>query len=380
MPADSFTGLNCRQLYLDMSSNFMRDIHPDAFRGVEDKITFLQLENNLLTTVPQALTNLTNLILLDIHDNPIAAFDASVLSPLGNHLQMLHAGSSELKEWPQEFSFLESLQSLRLYHMSLQNLSSDAFKGFQDSLKILEINSTQLNGVPTAVCNLTKVNSLIFVNNSNIDPAYVLPDCPAPVSSMFSVKMDNNNLQSFPDLFTVFPNLIKVSVTFNSNITHIDELVPLNSKVSDLILNNNNLDSIPSAVHNCTNLKTLNLRGNNITALSEVDLEPLDKLLFLDVSHNPLTFLSETAFTNMSLLNHLTLDNTQLPNLPEAILYLDNIREVDYRNNNANCDCNELGWLQNMTNIDTVIIEGTCTETLPGESINTFINLKLPKC
>ena len=380
VPEDSFTGLNCDQLYLDLSSNSMRGLHPDAFRGVEEKITFLKLENNQLQSLPIALTNLTNLILLDIHDNPITTFEYSVISSLGSHLQMLHVGSMELTDWPQELAALNSLQALRVYHLQLKDLPAHAFKGFEDTLTTLEINSTNLSGVPDAVCYLTNVNSLIFVNNSNVQSDDVMPNCTDPVYSMFSVKMDNNNLLSFPDVFSAFPNIVQVSVTSNPNITSVDSTIPINSKVSHLTLYSNNIAEVPAGIRNCSNLKILDLKGNNISEVNDMTFDDVDQLLFIDLSHNPLAVLNEYAFANMTLLNHVALDNTQLPNLPEAIKSLESIRVVDYRNNQVNCKCSELGWLGNMTLIDTVDIKGLCTKTLPGEPVNTFINLKLDNC
>lgn len=377
MPADSFTGLSCDSLYLDMSSNSMRGLHPDAFRGIEDKLTFLKLENNLLTTLPAALANLSNLVLLDIHDNPIKVFEESILMSLGSHLQMFHVGSRELSQWPQEFRQLESLKALRLYHLPMDHLPESAFSGFESNLTTLEINSTNLAGIPSAVCHLSEIAALIFVNNTNVLDETLLPVCKEAVSSMFSLALDKNNLNEFPDIFDIFPNTGRLSVSFNPSLVSVGKHIPYGNRVSALTMSNDALSEIPPSFQNFTNLKTLIIENNNISEIHDEDFDKLKKLIFIDLSDNPLRFISENAFENMTVLNHVILDNTNLPDMPETLAHLEQLRMVDFRNNFVNCSCDALGWLENMTD---VTINGDCSETSSGANIETFMSLTLPFC
>lgn len=357
----------------------MGGLHPDAFNGVEDKITFLKLQHNNLQTLPTAVANLSNLILLDIYDNPIKTFDETVLVSLGSHLQMLHVGSPIMDQWPQEFQHLKVLQALRLHDLSLDHLPRRAFRGFESTLNTLEINSTQLTSIPRAICNLTHLNNLIYVNNINSSTKMFLPTCPNPVSSLFSLKLDSNDLETFPDIFSLFPNLVSLSVSYNRQMAAVDQTIPSGTKLGGLTLTGNNLTEIPPGITNCSYLKTLDLSDNGITKINTTDLEGLN-LLFLDISENPLGFIANDAFLGMSSLNHITLDNTLLDNLPEALQFLENIQVVDYNNDEVVCTCESLGWLKNLTTIDTIFFYGECTEGLLGESIDTFVSLILPKC
>lgn len=360
-----------------MSSNSMRGLHPDAFRGIEDKLTFLKLEHNLLTTLPAALANLSSLVLLDIHDNPIKVFEESILMSLGTHLQMFHVGSRELSQWPQEFRQLESLKALRLYHLPMDHLPESAFSGFESNLTTLEINSTNLTGIPPAVCHLSKIAALIFVNNTNVPDETLLPVCKETVSSMFSLALDRNNLNEFPDIFDIFPNTGRLSVSFNPSLESVDKHIPFDNRVSALTMSNNALYEIPQSFQNFTNLKTLIIENNNISEIHDEDFDKLKKLIFIDLSDNPLRLISENAFENMTVLNHVILDNTNLPDIPETLAHLEQLRMLDFRNNFVNCSCDALGWLKNMTD---VTINGDCSETSSGANIETFMSLTLPYC
>ncbi|XP_045209889.2 leucine-rich repeat protein lrrA-like [Mercenaria mercenaria] len=381
VPEDSFVGISADQMYIDMSSNHMRDIHPLAFKSIQDKITILKLDHNLLTTVPVAVANLTKLVYLDVHANPIKSFDQTVLEPLGGHLEIFYAGSDSLAEWPSELSFLKHLKALHLFDFTMNDLPVDAFKSVATSLVNFEIDGSNLTRIPHAVCNLQRVVNFYFTSNINLDDDDILPVCNSALTSVTSVTMDNNNLVEFPRVFTLFPSMSSLSLSSNPRLTSMSGVsVPESTALTSLTLRENNFYEIPQHIGNLTNLRTLDFQSNNITELFDNDLDHLTHLTRLLLSNNPISLIDDHTFTNRSSLYQLSLDGTDLPTIPRTIQDLKNLHTLDFRKNKLNCSCDYLAWMKSWPQVNSIHITGECANPHFGEPIQTFILLELPRC
>lgn len=89
-----------------------------------------------------------------------------------------------------------------------------------------------------------------------------------------------------------------------------------NIKLTELKLDNNELESLNGALSGLPELLRLNLSFNKLTRISPDDLIGLDQLRLLDVSHNYLTTLEETS----------KVCNQQKKNIPKI---LDQLRSWD---------------------------------------------------
>lgn len=72
-------------------------------------------------------------------------------------------------------------------------------------------------------------------------------------------------------------------------------LVELETRVSELRLDYNELQSLDGALMGLNGLHTLNLSHNHLQNISPDDLIGLDDLRILDISFNELTTLEETS-------------------------------------------------------------------------------------
>lgn len=72
-------------------------------------------------------------------------------------------------------------------------------------------------------------------------------------------------------------------------------LVEWETKLTELILNNNDLHALNGALSGLPSLMKLDLSFNKLTQISPDDLIGLDRLQVLDISHNQLTTLEETG-------------------------------------------------------------------------------------
>jgi len=378
LQGSAFSGLNTTKMYLDLSSNQLSSIHDDAFEGVDDAIRTLKLEHNRLVSVPAALGNLSRLEFLDIHDNPIVTFDASVMGALSGHLDVLSMGSSALTIWPSELHRLEGLKALHIYDISMTNLPTDAFRGFEGSLYNLQIENTQLVAIPSAVCHISALTNFYFNNNSNDKPrAYIVPDCPQPLATVTYVSLSSNNVTKFPDVFKIFPNVATLDVSNNTFLRTIDRDIPTNTHLTSLMLKDNGFNHIPHELGNLANLRILDLGGNFIGEIWNGDLDHLTHINRLELSQNPIRIVEDMAFYNMSVAYYLGLDNTQLKSLPKAVLGMEKLHSINFRGTPADCSCSALSWLNNMTDVNSLQIKGDCSY---GTSIQTFLIYTLDSC
>lgn len=381
VPEDSFLGINADKMYIDMSANSMRDIHPLAFEGIQDKVTILKLDGNLLSTIPIAVANLTQLVYLDVHDNPIKTYDQAVFEPLGGHLEIFYTGSKSMIEWPTAFHVLTHLKALHLFEFSMDNLPDDAFKSMAATLVNLEIDGSNLTRIPQSFCDLTRLVNFHFSDNTNLDDNDILPVCNSSFAAVTSVIMDNNDLVQFPSVFLLFPTMSSLSVSSNPRLTSMADVeIPGTTMLTSLTLTENNFHEIPQQIGNLTNLRMLNFQSNYIMELHDKDLGHLTHLTRLILSNNPITVIDDHAFTNRSSLYQLSLDDTRLSNIPTSIQDLSNLHTLDFKKNQLNCTCATLKWMRNWSQVNSVLITGDCVNTHFREPIQTYILLELPRC
>jgi len=91
------------------------------------------------------------------------------------------------------------------------------------------------------------------------------------------------------------------------------------------------LTKFPDAVLQLTNLKILNLYGNEITEIPEF-IGQLSNLTQLDLSHNQITKVPD-AIGQLSDLTRLYLANNQITEIPEVLKQMSNQIKVDFDNN-----------------------------------------------
>jgi Leucine-rich repeat (LRR) protein len=111
---ENLMSLNAIDIELQLNDNKIHTVESNAFNGIANATTSLQLQNNNLTTLPVAVRHMFNLKKLDIHDNPLHSLDASVMSNIGRSLTYFSLDLGHFNEWPQELHYLLVLKSLTL--------------------------------------------------------------------------------------------------------------------------------------------------------------------------------------------------------------------------------------------------------------------------
>ncbi len=243
------------------------DLYREAEKRIErarrDRITHLDLSNLNLTTLPEAIGNLTNLQYLVLTNNQLTAI-------------------------PEAIGKLTNLQSLRL-------------------------DNNQLTAIPEAIGNLTNLQYLVLTNNQ----LKAIPEAIGKLTNLQRLDLDNNQLTAIPEAIGKLTNLHKLLLT-NNQLKAIPETIGNFTNLQTLLLDNNQLTAIPEAIENLTNLQTLRLDKNQLTAIPEA-IGNLTKLQELHLDNNRLAAIPE-AIGNLTNLEVLFLHDNPALNLPPEIL------------------------------------------------------------
>ncbi len=188
-------------------------------RALRRRATVLDLSGLGLTTLPDALGELTS-------------------------LQSLHLSNNQLTALPDALGQLSSLQSLYLSHNQLTALPNALAK--LASLRYLDIGGNQLTAMPDSLARLPSLQHLSLVGNL----LAALPDSLGQFSSLLALYLGSNQLAVLPD--------------------SLGKLTSLRS----LDLEHNQLTALPEALAKLTALEQLFLHGNPGLGIPEDVLGP----------------------------------------------------------------------------------------------------------
>ena len=158
---------------------------------------------------------------------------------------------------------------------------------------------------------------------------------------------------------------------------------PLNSRIKNLeiedqhivklILQDQDLHTIPSSIGNLTHLKILKIQRCKLTSLPET-IGNLKSLKELDLDFNNLTVLPETI-GKLENLQELWCRHNKLTGLPKALGSLKNLRILSLDNNQLTTLPENIGLLKK---IQRLTVKGNKLTELP-ESLGDLTSLKIEK-
>ena len=149
-----------------MNVNAISSIDDNAFNGIAEYITSLDLSNNLLVNISSAFGTLRNLKSLFLSLNPLSHVDGTAVLSFGHSLTNLEFDLSHLPSWPSPFSNLTALKNLKIGRMDIELNDSNIFDGFADSLQSLSLlylsqdNGPYFRVIPAAITHLHVLDRL----------------------------------------------------------------------------------------------------------------------------------------------------------------------------------------------------------------------------
>ena len=144
------------------------ELHNNQLTKVPEVITqlsnlqVLDLENNQLTELPKTFAQLFNLKKLYLEDNYLTEI-SDVFTQLSN-LQELYLNNNRLTKIPENFAQLFNLQALHLENNQLTEIPENFAQLF--NLQALHLENNQLKTLPRNLSELKKLNRLCLKGNS----------------------------------------------------------------------------------------------------------------------------------------------------------------------------------------------------------------------
>lgn len=168
--------LNIRLNNLQLSGCRIRSVSPQAFQGLETTLKNLNLQDNEIEEIPiDSLNDLQNLTLLDLSRNKITKVPDNA------------------------FINLNLLATLKLSDNNL-TISSDAFRGLQESLKNLNLKGTRQKRLPEAVRGLRTLAFLDLAQNGLTElPGSGGAEIVGSLESLTALNLERNVIQKVAD-------------------------------------------------------------------------------------------------------------------------------------------------------------------------------------
>lgn len=207
-----------------------------------------------------------------------------------------------LSELPLRHRF-SSITHLDLSNNSIGELSL-ALVQF-DNLVDLDLSRNEIKTIPPSFCRLRYLRSFSVKHNRLSSSSF--PEHFDSLSSLKSLNLGGNQLESIPDVLTRLPALEDLALGDN-HISNISPLVRNFKRLLRLYLGGNRINVLPPEMGQMTSLESLSLCGNQLQSLPE-----------------------ET--TQLVNLKSLQLHNNRLETLPRSLLELGNITSLSLRNN-----------------------------------------------
>lgn len=286
-----------------------------CFRS-EDPV--LNLEGLHLSTLPEALGQLTFLQYLDLGSNHLSHLPKEIAQLVS--LKNLNLRCNHLSSLPDEMAHLTSLTNLNLSDNSFKDLP--AVLGNLSALTDLDLSENLLEEIPEVITGLTSLQVLYLNDNW-------LENVPAAIGALTALEvlyLGNNRIRSLPP--------------------EIGHLVAL--KKFDL--GYNQLEDLPREMEKLEVLKELDLRHNLLGSLPLV-ITKLTALTDLDVSENLLEQLPEEV-GELKLLKNFYARANAICNLPERIGELTSLEYINLSENHIRDLPETMGNLKALMDLD----------------------------
>uniref|UniRef100_A0A8C0L5D2 Leucine-rich repeat-containing G-protein coupled receptor 4 n=1 Tax=Canis lupus dingo TaxID=286419 RepID=A0A8C0L5D2_CANLU len=272
-----------------------------------------------LTAVPEGLSAFTQA--LDISMNNITQLpeDAFKNFPFLEELRL--AGNDLSFIHPKALSGLKELKVLTLQNNQLKTVPSEAIRGLS-ALQSLRLDANHITSVPEdSFEGLAQLRHLWLDDNSLTEvPVHPLSNLP----TLQALTLALNKISSIPDYaFTNLSSLVVLHL-HNNKIKNLGQhCFDGLDNLETLDLNYNNLGEFPQAIKALPSLKELLFHSNSISVIPDGAFDGNPLLRTIHLYDNPLSFVGNSAFHNLSDLHSLVIRGAsmvqQFPNLTGTV-------------------------------------------------------------
>jgi len=322
----------------------------DTF-GICGGLVTLKLNNNLLRDLPESVSCLASLRLLECKTNYLKKL------PFGlgecRELRVIKVPTNELSELPDSMAKLENLSELVLTANSLTVFP--AWVGDLKGLRQLFIGNNRLESLPYKLGYCTDLTDLQVYNNPLVDPPYEkcltgLDRLLFELRQKFLEATQGPTPPVHPHRYGIGDEKIEILPLFQRRL---QKLLNVAKETKELDLIQNGLFTMPPKVHELLDLKRLNLSAQHFRGLEgrpkfpegmaqlaslwikRCELNGVDEsvgllrgLKDIDLSENSIEDISHKVFRHLKKLEVINLSRNHLYALPEEIGLIPYLKEL----------------------------------------------------
>ena len=322
LPSRIFNNLpNLEELHLN--SNQLTILPDNIFTGLT-RLMFLGFSNNHLTTLPEGITQLPSLVELNLSYNPgLRRIGMEDKVYRGNDLQVL----------------LMRLSTSPAISPRRQQPESDQTEPIlaqmqQQPVQTVSVRQMLQQGIRMSGARGNR--GLVFLNlsDSNISDLTGLQEIPG-IQTVKDLVINDNQLTTLPTgIFNGLTDLESLTLENNLLTTLPADIFSGLTKLEFLNLSGNKLETLPAGIFNgLINLGRLDLTKNQLKTLPASAFNGLTNLKKLYLSYNQLRTFPAGVFNGLTNLEYLGLNRNNLIAVPEEIAQLPRLNQLGLNNN-----------------------------------------------
>ncbi len=204
-----FSVKNSKLFFLKVASGELdNELFLKVFELIEEvssTLEILVLNNNLISILPESISEFPNLKILNLDNNRINPLEQSI----GNlySLEELLVSSNILTSLPESIGKLKLLKKMYLKDNRINSLPYSI--GNLKALEVLFLDHNNIRKLPESMGNLSSLNYLSLERN----PINILPDTFESLSSLEWLDISNTNIKQFPHFMSKIDTLRTITVS-----------------------------------------------------------------------------------------------------------------------------------------------------------------------
>ncbi|KAM7356632.1 artichoke [Cochliomyia hominivorax] len=337
--------------FLDISNNYLRDIHFGALRG-HGTLEQLHINNNLLRNIERdalmampalrelrlrnnslshelamPFWNLPGLKGLDLSLNNFRSVDSFLLAGLPSlrRLDLSENGLNKLD--PTTFIHNAMLETLNISANELVLLHPATFRNLD---RLFEVDCS-FNQLLEIIPGLPKIVERISVRGNLISNLPQLASKTLNLPNLRMLDLSLNRLEHLPKYAFQGTVQLRVLSLANNRLRTLDDTAFIGVNRLELLhLQENLLMNIDErSFLPLSELRNLNLHANKLTLITDNLFSNNTKLEQLDLSHNNIRSISPSAFESQKSLEYLDLSGNALTDMSISLVNLMNLKDID---------------------------------------------------
>ena len=323
------------RLKLDLSGRWLTSV-PEAVSQLTE-VEVLDLSRIPIKTLPQHLCNLQNLKTLKLSWCDLIEIESVIICLTS--LEELDLSGNKFATLPQDLSKLKHLKTLRLGDCDFTVVWSAITQ--LTSLEELDLSGNAAGTVPQDLSKLKHLKSL------RLHRCELTEVCPAitQLTSLEELDLSWNEVRTMPQDLSQLKHLKKLRLV-DCELTEVWSAITQLTSLEELDLSRNKVKTVPQDLSNLKHLKILKLESCELTEVWPV-ITQLTSLEELDLSQNKVKTVPQDL-SNLKHLKILKLESCELTEVWPVITQLTSLEELDLSQNKVKTVPQDLSNLKHL--------------------------------